>query len=265
MTRTWARAAGFRIHARAAGRAPPGRPTCVLVHGLVVSSRYMVPLARRLGAEYRVLAPDLPGFGRSDKPRYTLDIPGHAMVLDQWMHAAAIDRAVLIANSMGCQVVAELAVRRPERIDRCVLIGPITDPDARCGPRQVWRWLREVPREPRLYVPTVLLDFLDAGPRRTIETFRATLRHRIEELLPHVRAPCLVIRGGRDPITTDRWSRQAAALLPDGRAVVIPGHSHTVHYSGPLEVTRVIRAFLESSPRSRAPPDGTSRGTGARV
>jgi 2-hydroxy-6-oxonona-2,4-dienedioate hydrolase len=46
-------------------------PALILVHGLVVSSRYMVPIAELLSAHYRVYVPDLPGFGKSGKPPHT--------------------------------------------------------------------------------------------------------------------------------------------------------------------------------------------------
>ena len=48
----------------------------VLVHGLVVSSHYMVPTLKRLAAYHLVYAPDLPGFGESEKPRRILDVTG---------------------------------------------------------------------------------------------------------------------------------------------------------------------------------------------
>src|SRR4051812_29858976 len=71
------RAGPHAIFARAAtGRAPPGRPPVVLVHGLVISSRYMVPLARALAPDFPVYAPDLPGFGESGGPPPTPPRPG---------------------------------------------------------------------------------------------------------------------------------------------------------------------------------------------
>src|SRR5215213_12031128 len=89
------------------------RPAVVLVHGLVVSSRYMIPVAERLASYYRVYAPDLPGFGKSAKPPRALDMPELADFLDAWMQAISLESAVLIGNSMGCQVIAHLAVRHP--------------------------------------------------------------------------------------------------------------------------------------------------------
>jgi 2-hydroxy-6-oxonona-2,4-dienedioate hydrolase len=100
----------------------------VLVHGLVVSSLYMEPTAERLAPFHRVFAPDLPGFGRSDKPSRALSVAGLADALGAWMDAEGLERAVLVGNSLGCQVIAEMAARAPHRAAGVVLTGPTVEP-----------------------------------------------------------------------------------------------------------------------------------------
>src|SRR5688500_11764977 len=71
----WLRINGTRMHARISVEpVPPGRSPVVLVHGLGMSSRHMLPIAEWLALDFPVHAPDLPGFGRSDKPRHVLTI-----------------------------------------------------------------------------------------------------------------------------------------------------------------------------------------------
>ena len=114
MTGRWITAGGVRMFARVGTRRPRcPAPSVVMVHGLVISSLYMVPSARLLAEDYPVLAPDLPGFGRSGKPDRVLDVPELADALAAWMEAVGLASAALVANSLGCQVVADLAVRRP--------------------------------------------------------------------------------------------------------------------------------------------------------
>ncbi len=112
-------------------RRPAGRAPVVLVHGLGVSSRYMRPLARHLATDLRVHAPDLPGFGRSGKPRRVLSIPELADWLAAWMEAAGLRRAALVGNSLGCEILVELVLRHPERVERLVLQGRTPEPGAR--------------------------------------------------------------------------------------------------------------------------------------
>ena len=217
----------------------------VLVHGLVVSSRYMVPTAERLAPYCRVFAPDLPGFGRSENPPRVLDVSGLSDALSAWMGEVGLERATLVGNSLGCQIIADLAVRYPGRVERTVLQGPTIDPLGRSVPRQVGRFLLDAPREPLSLFPIELLDLLSVGARRTWRTFRYALEDRIEEKLPYMRVPTLVVCGSRDPIAPQRWAKEATELLPMGRLSVIPGAAHAANYGWAAEFARIIREFLD--------------------
>ncbi len=237
---------GRWMHARASEEpGPETRPTVVLVHGLVVSSRYMVPVLERLALHYRVYAPDLPGFGKSEGPPRTLDVAGLSDSLAAWMRAVHLESAVLVGNSVGCQIIADLALRHPERVERAVLQGPTMDPRGRSIPRLIGRFLLNMLRDSPSLAPIELLDYLDAGIGRAWRTFRYALEDRIEDKLPRVRVPTLVVRGSRDPIVPQRWAEEAAGLLPKGRLAVVRGAAHTANYAAPSEFARVIRAFLD--------------------
>jgi len=54
---------------------PQDAPVVILVHGLVLASRYMIPTAELLASKYRVYVPDFPGYGDSDKPDEVLELP----------------------------------------------------------------------------------------------------------------------------------------------------------------------------------------------
>jgi 2-hydroxy-6-oxonona-2,4-dienedioate hydrolase len=243
------------MHARLSQERPAGGLAVVLVHGLVVSSRYMVPTAERLAPYHRVYAPDLPGFGKSEKPAQALNVAGLSDALSAWMEEVGLVRAALVGNSMGCQVIADLAVRHPGRVERAVLQGPTMDPRARTLPRQAGRWLLDAPREPLSLLPIELLDYLSAGTRRAWRTFRYALEDRIEEKLPHMGVPTLVVRGSQDPIAPQRWAEEATELLPMGRLAVIPGAAHTANYGRAAEFARTVREFLDEDGR---PPAGGS-------
>jgi pimeloyl-ACP methyl ester carboxylesterase len=226
----------------------PGPLPVVLVHGYGVSSRYMVPFARRLAAERTVYAPDLPGHGRSEDPGWTLTVPELAGVLAEWMDAAGLGRVALFGNSMGCQIVAELAVRHPERIDRLILAGPTVDPGARAFWRQLPRFLRDAFAERPSLLFWVLFwvtwDYLRAGPRRILREMDVAFADRLEDKLPRISSPSLVLRGERDAIVPQRWAEEVARGLDAGRVEVIPGAGHAVNYSAADELMRRIRPFL---------------------
>ncbi|MGK9169134.1 alpha/beta hydrolase [Inquilinus limosus] len=251
-----ARRAGIEGRVTAAGpyrmfsrvtTSPPAASGClpvILVHGLVISSRYMEPLAQALAPAFPVLAPDLPGSGESDKPPRPLDLAGLADALHSWLDASGIARAAFIGNSFGCQVLAVLAVRHAEVVDRLVLQAPTTDPEARSLPVQIWRALVNGRREPGGIRRVARIDYAKAGLPRAFASMRILIRDRIEDRLPLITAPTLVVRGSRDPVVPQAWAERAAALLPNGRLVVVEGGTHTMNYAYPDEMARAILPFL---------------------
>ena len=139
-------AGGFRMFFRySACPSPAPRLPVVRVHGLGLSGRYMLPVARHLAPHFAVYLPDLPGFGDSEKPADTLDVPGLADALAAWIAAAGLARAALLGNSFGCQIIADLAARHPDLVERAVLQGPTTPPDERSWLWQFVRWRQNQP------------------------------------------------------------------------------------------------------------------------
>jgi 2-hydroxy-6-oxonona-2,4-dienedioate hydrolase len=236
----WTNVGGLRLHARVADNSlSQNLPPVILVHGLGVSSRYMIPLAERLASHWRVYAPDLPGFGRSDKPRRPLNIHELADALAGWMGENKLESATLLANSIGCQIVVELAISRPQLVERIILVSPTVDRLARTISRQFFRLLLDIPREPLGLLFIALVDYLKAGLGRAAQTFGYALQDRVEDKLPHVHQQTLVVRGARDPLVSQGWVEEVNRLLPEGRLVVIPGAAHGVNYNSPEQLARV--------------------------
>jgi pimeloyl-ACP methyl ester carboxylesterase len=223
---------------------PSDRPAVVLVHGLGVSSRYMIPIAEHLALDFPVYAPDLPGFGRSDKPPHALTIRELADALAAWVDAAELSRAILVGNSLGNEIIVELALRHPEKVERVVLQGLTPEPGARNAPQQVWRYMATNPFEQPPLGWIAMSDYMICGIRRFVRTFRYMLQDRIEEKLPRVHVPALVVRGSHDQIVSQRWSEEATRLLPNARLVVIPGAGHAINFSYPAALQEAILPFL---------------------
>ncbi len=225
------------------------RPPVVLVHGLVVSSRYMEPLAAALGRHFRVFAPDLPGFGESaclqHLHRPPLSVVELAHALHLWLQTCRIERAIFVGNSFGCQVLAELAVRFPDVVDRLVLQGPTVDRCARSLLQQIPRALingrREQPRSP---APVARIDYVKAGLAYALGAIRMAIRDQIEDRLPDIEAPTLVVRGTRDSLVTQRWAEEVAGLLPHGELLMIRGGTHTLNFVYPESFAFDILPFL---------------------
>jgi 2-hydroxy-6-oxonona-2,4-dienedioate hydrolase len=237
------RVEGRELAVRAWDGEGDGRPV-VLVHGLVVSSRYHVPLGDRLARRRPVLAPDLPGFGASERPRGHPDTRALGTLLARWLDGAGVAPVALVANSYGCQIATHTALARPDLFDRLVLLGPTMDPRGRRVGEQLRRWARESRTQTSALQRILFRDYARAGPRRALATFRHALADRIEDRLPHLHVPTLVVRGTRDPIVPQRWAEEATGLLPDGRLAVLPGATHAINHEQPAQTARVLDHFL---------------------
>ena len=245
----WDRVNGCLMHGRVStGPGLDARPAFVLVHGLSMSSRYLVPAAERLAVDHPVYLPDLPGFGLSEKPSRVLNTGELVEILAGWMDRVGIRQAVLLGNSYGCQLILEFTLRYPQRVTAGILVGPTPDPRARNMLRVLWRGFLDLLIEPVSILPILLGDYLRAGFRRTVGTLRNSLKDPLEEKLPRVYHPVLVVGGSKDWIAPPRWVKEAARLLPNGRLGVIRGAGHGAHFSAPQELALLARAFLREIP-----------------
>ncbi len=221
-------------------------PPIVLIHGMGVSGRYFEPLARALAPERSVWIIDLPGFGRSSRPEEVLDVPTLAAEVGRWLAEVGISRGILVGHSMGAQVAVEAALRQPASVSGLVLMGPTFDPTARSAWRQMMRLALSAFRERPSAWALALRDYLRCGPRRLLRTLLAGLTHHLEERLPLVMVPALVVRGASDAVAPRRWAVEACQLLREARLIEVDGAGHAVQHKRPEEAARAVIAFAES-------------------
>jgi pimeloyl-ACP methyl ester carboxylesterase len=233
---------------------PSTAPVVVLVHGSGLSGRYMIPTGRELTADFRVYVPDFPGFGDSDKPEKMPDVPSLADWLAAWIRAIGLEHPSLLGNSFGCQVIADLAARYPERVGRAILQGPTTPSDERSMFWQFIRWRQNQKYNPKSLDAVTNGDYKKCGLRRMWSTFRSQLTDRLEDKAPRIKAPVLVVRGAHDPIAHQRWCEDIARLCPRGQLVVIPNVAHTLCYTAPVQLAAVTRSFVNEASQDQLLP-----------
>ncbi len=101
-----------------------GDETLVLVHGLGTNAKAWNQNIAALAESFRVIALDLPGYGKSEKGYFIFSMDFHAEVIAGVLDALNIEKAVLVGHSMGGQIAMTAALNYPDRVSKLVLIAP---------------------------------------------------------------------------------------------------------------------------------------------
>jgi pimeloyl-ACP methyl ester carboxylesterase len=232
--------AGLRVHYYVVG--PQAGQAVVLVHGLGSRSedwRFLAPYLAKAG--FRVYLPDLPGYGRSDRPGdFSYSIPAEAAVVVAFLDALALNKVDLGGWSMGGWIAQRIAVEHPERLRRLMLFD-----SAGINERPAW--------DTRLFTPTtarevveleVLLmpdppsvpDFVAQDILRNSRDHAWVIHRAIDsmllghdtsdDLLPRLKMPVLIVWGSEDHLTPLSQGQKMHNLIPQSQLEVIPGCGH---------------------------------------
>ncbi|MEW2386101.1 hypothetical protein AB0873_28985 [Micromonospora sp. NPDC047707] len=156
----------------------------------------------------------------------------------------------MVANSFGCHLAVELAVRHPHRVHALILTGPTATPASSGLPALLTRWAMTALREPTDVVPLALRDLRRSGIRHAAAQLREGRRYPLARRLAQVSAPTLVVRGQQDHLAPARWSRHLASIARRGRLVHVPG-AHMLPYERPRLVADLVDMADAVTPSGR--------------
>jgi pimeloyl-ACP methyl ester carboxylesterase len=277
----FAKVDGVRVHYQDAG--PEHAPAMILIHGFCASSFIWADVIEPLAAEgFRVIVPDLIGFGFSEKPSwasYTIEMQARMIV--RLMDSLGLDRATLVGSSYGGAVAATVALDYPDRVDRLVMLDAVINDEAK---EQPLLRLSELPLLGEVLAPLLLTsvplmrwrlgevyskanrglmtDERLAGHHRPLvaaNTHHAvlqTLRHwhanRIEHDAPTINHPTLILWGEFDTDVPIKNGQKLHALIPHSRFVVFRGCGHIPQEECPGDFVEVVSDFCRRE-RTLAP------------
>ena len=248
---------GYRVHYNAQG--PADGPAVVRVHGLggrAEDWRELSPYLAKAG--FRVYMPDLPGYGRSEKPAdFSYSVHDEAEVVVGFLDALGLKQVDLGGWSMGGGIAQHVAARHPERVRRLILFDS-------AGIPEIPKW------DVRLFTPQTpaQLDQLDAllmpvPPKvpgfiakdivrlskknawvihRAIDSMM-TGQDATDKLLPELKMPVLLVWGGEDRITPLSQGETMHRLVPQSQLDVIPGCGHLAPRQCAAQIAPNLVAF----------------------
>lgn len=119
---------GRSVRLRVAEYGPPDAPPVLFLHGAFMDSRTWEPVAAELAADFRLLCPDLPGCGESEKPpprRFDYDVDSLAEVIADLYGGLDLGRAAVVGHGLGGAVALSLTAHHPELVSRLVLVDAL--------------------------------------------------------------------------------------------------------------------------------------------
>lgn len=264
---------GVRVHFQEAG--PRDAPPLILIHGFCASTHVwrdsFLPLAEN---GFRVIVPDLLGYGFSEKPRaadYTFN--AQARMIVGLMDYLGIESATLVGSSYGGAVAATCALDFPEKVSRLVLIGavindePVRQPMARLATAPLigdlitpfmvdserlsrWRQKKKIwsPGSPLVFDEERIVA--RHRPLRSSSAHRAVLRtlrnwsaNRIQEEARNITQPTLLVWGDHDNEIPLRNGEILQALMPDARLVIFHHCGHLPQEEYPQKFVELVADF----------------------
>ncbi len=234
----------------------------VLVHGF--GTEAVVNWHAQLdefAADYDVIAPDLPGFGASERLPGTNCIALQVRCLRALLDDLGIERVTLMGHSMGGWISLAFAAAHPARVERLIVVdaaGLRFDPDMALERALLPATIDDVRTLIRanfqrpMRVPTFVLRDVLRGARRDAVPREALLRRLVygdEHLdghLERVIAPTLVVWGAGDPLTPLALGERIAARIPHARLKVFADCAHSPNVEQPERFNRLVREFLAS-------------------
>jgi pimeloyl-ACP methyl ester carboxylesterase len=254
-------------------------PALLLIHGIGDSSDTWKSLVPELARDYTVVAPDLLGHGRSEKPRADYSVGGYANAMRDLLSVLDIDRVTVIGHSLGGGVAMQFAYQYPERCERLILVS--TGGVSR-GVTPMLRLMAAPSAD--LLLPLLGLPYASVVARVAAAVMRALRTDlgrdaddwlRMFETLPDATArgafvrtlrtvidvrgqavtmldraylaralPTLLVWGDRDAVIPVEHAHLAHRALPGSHLSVFPGAGHFPHHADPERFLAVVRDFL---------------------
>ncbi|MCZ2341018.1 MAG: alpha/beta hydrolase [Bacteroidales bacterium] len=246
-----------------------GRGTpVVLLHAFPQSHEMWIPQITALSDQYRIIAPDLPGFGGSSLPQEGWTVESAADRIADFLSGIGLTEPVVLGGlSMGGYVALAFARRHPDRLRGLILADTRAEadsPEAHAN-REAAITLAEAQGTAAVFAgmrphalgatthqhrPAVVAEatrIAQAQPAPAVVAAIRALRDRPDasSCLPGLTIPALVIVGDEDTLTPPDVARGLADRLPMAQLVVLPGAGHLSNLETPELFNAAIRSFLE--------------------
>ncbi len=247
----------------------------VLIHGFCETNYIWNRFREALSDEFRVICPDLPGFGQTPLYKKSFQLTDIADLLDEWLSSMGIGRRVVIGHSLGGYITLELARRHPGNLKGFGLFNSSALPDLPEKKENRNKLIRFIEKEgvrsfiktfvPSLfYMPTAhkfkdeistLIELGSKTGREAVKAYTAAMRDRNDNLglLKQNRENVLLISGAEDQNIPLALSREMAKWLLPENVLLLESSAHMSMFEKKDETIRAVREFTRKMKERNEP------------
>lgn len=250
-------------------------PPLLLIHGLAGCWETWLENIPYLARRWRVIAPDLPGFGDSPMPGWEISIQSYGALITELCRALGIESAPLVGNSMGGFIAAEVTVNEPLLVKKLVLVSAagVSHARMRREPAEVAgrmaraatplllheraflrpglrnRMIRHVVHRPSRLRRELVWEIVQRGRHAPalVAAIGGLAGYDILDRLEDIEIPALVVWGRNDLIVPLRDAYEYARLIRNSELVVFDDCGHVPMLERPLRFNRLLDRFLAGS------------------
>lgn len=245
----------LRLHYREAG---DGERVLVLLHGIAASGRVWELLLPLLPPGVWAIAPDLRGFGASDKPEADYTVAQAAADLRHLMWELDLARFVLVGHDLGAAVALEFALRWPHRVEGLAMLGslplngqprppeafPLLAVAARDRRHVAFQLAATAPGAARDVFWDQLVDDALAGADAVVPYAHSLASWNVAEYVGSLPIPVLFLHGADDPLVRPAELEPVLAAFRHARLQTLPGCGHAPMVEQPAATARTLREFF---------------------
>ena len=237
--------------------------TLVLVHGLGASAERWNSVLSLFADKYRVLAPDIVGFGHSDKPITDYTTEFLSEFLAQFIDVLGLESTHVIGSSMGGQLALELAHSRPDLVKKLILTSPSGIMKQSTPALDAYILAALYPNSANARTAFELMEHSGNTVKDHIVqefvvrmklpnakmAFMSTLlglknARPVDSILQDIAAPTMLIWGAEDPVIPIHYSDTFVSLIPQCTFHIMDGCGHTPFVQSPKKFTKLVFDFL---------------------
>jgi len=241
------------------------KKTLVLIHGLGASAERWDQVIPLFSDDYRVVVPDLIGFGYSDKPLVDYTTEFFSEFLKNFFIESDIKRPNLIGSSLGGQIAAEYTTSHPQEIEKLILVSPSGNMEKSTPALDAYIMAALYPNEQSAKNAFELMEGSGHSVHEGIVTgfvermqlpnaklaFMSTLlgiknSELITSKLQTISIPTLIIWGSNDPVIPIQYAEHFVSTIQDCRFFRMDGCGHTPYVQYPNAFASKVLEFLNS-------------------